>query len=233
MEQGKYYIDDNGRCVIPEGVTEIEERAFKGCTSLRRVYIPDSVTKIGIDAFNGCTSLKNIDIPNSVVEIGMDAFSYCTSLENVNIHLCRLREISVGVFNGCKSLKAISLPFMHLGRIRLAAFHRCTSLKSIDIPDGVTQIDGSFLGCTFLESVSIPESVRFINNTSFDGCPSLKDIHLRIKHLNNVDIQKWSFDENAKAHGTLYVPVCCIQECREHEELGQFKNIEIEPEQHP
>ena len=74
MEQGKYYIDENGRCVIPEGVTEIEKSAFMGCTSLQRVDIPNSVTKIGFDAFSGCTSLKSIDILNSVDEIGMEAF---------------------------------------------------------------------------------------------------------------------------------------------------------------
>ena len=40
------YIDENGKCVIPEGVTEIEDDAFQGCTNLKEVTIPKSVRVI-------------------------------------------------------------------------------------------------------------------------------------------------------------------------------------------
>ena len=60
-EDGKTVIDvtDKEVCevVIPYGVTEIGEDAFKGCRSLQKVDIPDSVTTIGARAFRYCTSL--------------------------------------------------------------------------------------------------------------------------------------------------------------------------------
>ena len=54
---------------IPEGVTEIGNGAFIGCTSLQSIDIPNSVTKILGDAFSVCTSLQSIVIPNSVTKI--------------------------------------------------------------------------------------------------------------------------------------------------------------------
>ncbi len=50
----------NGSYTIPEGVTEIGNRAFYECTSLIKVTIPNSVTKIGMCAFSGCTSLIKV-----------------------------------------------------------------------------------------------------------------------------------------------------------------------------
>ena len=46
--------------VIPEGVTEIGEKAFEGCTSLESVYISEGIKSICVDAFAGCTSLTEI-----------------------------------------------------------------------------------------------------------------------------------------------------------------------------
>ena len=48
---------------IPEGVTEISEGAFFGCSNLKEIELPKSVTKIESDAFCGCSKLKSIKIP--------------------------------------------------------------------------------------------------------------------------------------------------------------------------
>ena len=41
----------------PEGLEEIDARAFAGCLNLRDIYIPESVTGIDGTAFAGCTDL--------------------------------------------------------------------------------------------------------------------------------------------------------------------------------
>ena len=73
------------KCVIPDSVTSIGNRAFSYCKSLKEITIPDSVTSIGNSAFYGCTSLKEITIPNSVTSIGNRAFYGCTSLKEITI----------------------------------------------------------------------------------------------------------------------------------------------------
>lgn len=67
--------------VIPNGVTEIGNYAFKDCYYIRNVIIPDGVKRIGDYAFDGCCDLENIEIPDSVVEIGEDAFENCPLLK--------------------------------------------------------------------------------------------------------------------------------------------------------
>ena len=47
-------------CVIPNGITKIENHTFNKCRSLKTIIIPDSVTEIGNFAFEGCESLNTI-----------------------------------------------------------------------------------------------------------------------------------------------------------------------------
>ena len=77
--------DSSGHVTIPSSVTEIVDRAFEVCESLKSVTIPSSVTTIGDNAFNDCTSLKSVTIPSSVTSIGDNAFYECTSLTSVTI----------------------------------------------------------------------------------------------------------------------------------------------------
>ena len=79
------YNGEDAHVVIPDGVTAIGKRAFRGCTSLTQVTIPSSVTSIGWVAFEGCKSLTQVTIPSSVTEIGWGAFELCTSLTQVDI----------------------------------------------------------------------------------------------------------------------------------------------------
>lgn len=62
--------------VIPEGVIEIEEAAFKGCTGLSQIAIPTSVTELGEAVFSGCTNLGRVDLPEGV-QVGRAAFENC------------------------------------------------------------------------------------------------------------------------------------------------------------
>lgn len=62
---------------LPNGITEVEEEAFAGDTSLREVVLPESVTRIGAEAFAGCTGLQWITVPGSAETLGEDWLSGC------------------------------------------------------------------------------------------------------------------------------------------------------------
>ena len=51
--------------IIENGITNIGERAFWGCSNLSNVTIPDSVKEIAWSAFRGCPSLRSVSIPES------------------------------------------------------------------------------------------------------------------------------------------------------------------------
>ena len=79
------YISNDTNCIIPNGVTNIGDRAFWKCKSLNNIKIPNSVTNIGNEAFSWCESLTNINIPNSMTNIGDRVFCWCKSLTSINI----------------------------------------------------------------------------------------------------------------------------------------------------
>ncbi|WP_321429181.1 leucine-rich repeat protein [uncultured Methanolobus sp.] len=72
-----------GRCgsvVIPEGVTAIEDNAFRSCSSLSSVSIPDSVTRIGRYAFSGCISLDEMVFEGNAPSVGSSWIRDCVNL---------------------------------------------------------------------------------------------------------------------------------------------------------
>ena len=70
---------------IPDGVSEIENRAFEEDESVGVILIPDTVTKIRHFAFEKCSNLQDVVIPESVNEIEEGAFCECPKIRNVYI----------------------------------------------------------------------------------------------------------------------------------------------------
>ena len=52
--------------VIPRGIVEIGEKAFKNCERLTEINIPAGVTVLGEMAFAYCENLESAKMPNSV-----------------------------------------------------------------------------------------------------------------------------------------------------------------------
>lgn len=93
----------DGHAAIPSSVSQIDNFAFLGCTSLSSVDIPSSVTQIGRSAFKGCSSLKSMEIPSSVKQIGAFAFAGCLSLTSVEL-ASSFTQLGEGAFHRCDTL---------------------------------------------------------------------------------------------------------------------------------
>ena len=81
----KRYKGEMRNVVLPEGITEIGDRAFSGINLIESVIIPPGVTKIGYAAFEDCRKLKRVTIPDGVKEICEEAFLRCTRLQEITI----------------------------------------------------------------------------------------------------------------------------------------------------
>jgi len=64
-----------------------------------------------------------------------------------------------------------------VGTITLGAFMG-SNITGVVIPEGVTNIDGAFVGCGDLESVTLPKTLTNIGSLTFAECTSLKTIEL-------------------------------------------------------
>ena len=159
--------------VIPDGVNEIKQYAFYGCTGLTSIEIPNSVTSIGEWAFYGCSSLESVIIPNSVTSIGRYAFSRTAWYENQT-------DGVVYVSNVCYSYKG-----------------KMPANTSITIKDGTLVIaEFAFRGCSGLTSITIPNSVTSIGNYAFSGCKGLKTV----VNFSNFVFTKGSSDDGYIAY---------------------------------
>ncbi len=77
----RYPAGKEGAYTIPNGVTNINDRAFSDCAKLNNVIIPDGVTSIGSSAFLSCKQLTSVTMGNSVKIIDKLAFLTYASTE--------------------------------------------------------------------------------------------------------------------------------------------------------
>ena len=59
-----------------------------------------------------------------------------------------------------------------------SAIERAPLLKTAILPNGVKELDETFMGCSNLESVVIPQSVTTIGNLAFSGCKTIANIEI-------------------------------------------------------
>ena len=58
-----------------------------------------------------------------------------------------------------------------------------------------------FDGCASLQSIIIPESVSEIGSYIINGCDSIRNVHYRVKNLDNVMIDDNAFGDYVVYHG--------------------------------
>ena len=71
--------------LVPDTVTAIGGKAFRGNAHLTELTIGEGVLTIGDYAFNGCTALSTVRIPSTVNDIGSWVFDGCTSLSSITV----------------------------------------------------------------------------------------------------------------------------------------------------
>ena len=187
--------------IIPDGITDIKDETFLGCSSLTSVTIGNCVASIGKGAFKDCTGLTSVTIGNNVTKIGNEAFSYCSGLTSVTIPNS-VTSIGGAAFKDCTGLTSIEIPnsvtsigsealyntawynnqpdgAIYAGNVLYKYKGTMYPNTSISIKDGTLTIEaGVFSGCTGLTSVTIPNSVTSIGGAAFLGCTGLTSIEI-------------------------------------------------------
>lgn len=174
--------------VIPEGVIEISDGAFKDCTFLKNVVLPNSVEKIGERAFASCGKLETITIGDGVTYIGAGAFNCCSALKGVYISNL---ENWCGICFGISSHRVTSsfgfsrieyddpdsnpLYYAHNLYINGELVTELVIPKGENIQEGLgTAISPYvFYNYTSLTSVTISDNVTNIGECAFYGCEAL------------------------------------------------------------
>ena len=160
---------------LPEGLTTIENQAFRDCSGLTSVTVPSTVTKICDLAFNNCYGLISAELPEGLIYCS--GFAYCDNLSEVTIP-STVTVIGYKAFCSCYSLTEIEIPD-GVTHIDWAAFRSCYGLTEITLPDGLVEIDNeAFSHCDGLTKITLPDSLVKIGSKAFFYCNGLTEITL-------------------------------------------------------
>ena len=161
---------------VPESVDAIGQSAFEGCDKLTRVILPDAVTELPEKLFSDCISLRDIEI-GSISKMGEKAFNNCQSLQSFTL-VGTLTSLPKSAFEYCKNLQRVNLP-KQVTSIGEKAFHECNALRDIEFSDRLTQIGKqAFDRCYALESITLPDGVTVIDEKVFFECKALRTVQL-------------------------------------------------------
>ncbi len=186
-----YGIQGIKHLVIPEGMTQIGQRAFlksniesiyisgtvdsigagafSHCRELKTVIIGDGVKTIGGSAFYGCSNLTHIEIPNSVTNVSSYAFANCENLTCISLPNS-ITYMGDEIFSYCYNLENANIP-NQLDRIGTGMFYNCSKLKTIEIPNGISTISArAFSGCENLNSLELSKNITEIGTGAFADC---------------------------------------------------------------
>ena len=94
---------------LPDGVLDLQDHAFYGCSGLTRIGLPSSACRIGNGCFSGCSKLTELVIPEGVSSVGYLAFYNCAALSSVTIPES-VTQIGQGAFIGCSRLTVRAAP---------------------------------------------------------------------------------------------------------------------------
>lgn len=138
--------------VLEEGMTEIPENYFKGCTKLSKITLPSTLKKIGSYAFENCTSLKELIIPDSVTTLGSGIIEY-SGVEYL--------EVGSSV-SDCPG----------------TSFLNSENLKKVVISEGVKEICyGMFMYCKAIKELHLPSTLQKIGSSAFYGMDPIEKIY--------------------------------------------------------
>lgn len=155
-----------GVFTVPEGVSEIPESVFRGCSGLQQIKLPTSLTKVGYLLFDNCTSLEEVNLPYGLTAISAYMFQNCRSLTKILIPNT-VTEIADGAFSACSSLTEIAIPnsVVTLGEDTGKRIY----IAETDSYTGVGYGNTVFSQCAKLTAITLPSSLVNIHRRVFGG----------------------------------------------------------------
>ena len=170
--------------VIPEGVTEIDDRAFLS-SNVQQVKLPSTLENIGEYAF-AQSALTSITIPESVATIGAFAFTKTKSLTDADIQGNPTLGNNVFSESGIKSIEMDKVT---------AISDQCfasSSLSSISM-DSVESIGQSAFQFTNLTEFTVPDTVERIDPYFLDNIDDLNKLTVSLATLQKTGIHTNAF----------------------------------------
>lgn len=186
------------RVMLPEGLVEICDGAFRDCPNLELVDLPSTLKRIGANAFAGCKKLRlsEIQLPEGLEIIDDGAFYGCNTPGGVLRIPSTVRyigdhafantgadevvlprgecEVCGSAFAEC-NFKSLILRDENLIFTGTGHFEHNTELSEVEA-SGSGVGESMFFFCKQLEKVVVAEGTATIGRNAFAGCNAMKSI---------------------------------------------------------
>lgn len=144
-------------------------------TDIRSIVVMEGVENIADGAFWGCTELESVNLADSVKAIGKDAFIYDDVLRTVSFGK-GLKSIGANAFDNCEGFLSLKLPGT-IETIGANAFDNCNSIETASLGTSLREIgDEAFTLCGGLTKITLPATLKKAGANVFDGCDGLEYI---------------------------------------------------------
>ena len=200
-------IDNVEILIIPKTVSQISERAFLDCSSIKEIYFIDTkaktpadadLSKILPEAFYGCTTLEKLDLSNTkTFTVGTDAFYGCTNLKEI------VKMENIGAMYD-RAFAKTALTKVDLSGVYMSGknvFSGCTKLTKATVGNYTEIGEGMFAGYT--EYVYNATTGRY-DEAPVSACVKLEEVAFVTEttvgnetvygYAKNVDISANAFD---------------------------------------
>lgn len=141
--------------VIPEGILDIYEYAFAGCTGLSSLKIPQSVIAVGAGTFKGCDNLSAVYCYAAVVPFISNTSIWNPSLGSVQNAILYVPSTLLDEYNNPHDGNGLLWKeFKSIMSIDSAGDPKC-STPTITIENGIMNLDCATEGVDFHYTISI------------------------------------------------------------------------------
>ena len=167
-----------GSVTFGSSLKTIREYAFSGCSNITSVVFSDpSDVTISDYAFQNCKQLTTFDCKNSIRSLGKGALYNCISLTSIHIPSIT-SSIGSNAFENCGLEECIFENGNSLTTLEAFTFYNCSKLPSIELPGTIKSIGSHSLSKTSIKSIVIPASVEKLEESCFEDCKSLTEVHI-------------------------------------------------------
>lgn len=173
---------------------------FWNNTSIKSAVISEGITNIADYLFNGCSNLAEISIPSTVTSIGSTSFKLCP-IESIYLNPdnpvyslrddCLIHDANKALLLGTSN--SVIPNDGSVESISGYAFYK-SKLKNATLPDGLKTIGGyAFYECTELTELLIPPSVTHVLESAFENCTGLRTLTTAAQNDHNLIIRTSAF----------------------------------------
>ncbi len=166
-----------GELVFPGEHAEIAEGMFSNCEGLAKVRAEEGIFQIGNRAFYGCSAIESLVLPDTTENIGELAFAACSALQSVAMPVSA--TYSSASFAGCDSVEnlcyTIGMGEMFEGSYGIP-YQSSKSLKRVEFPEGLEKIcECALYNAYSVQEIILPTTLREIASKAFSGCKNWKN----------------------------------------------------------